>query len=169
LIAGVAAARPNAAAGEGPAFTVAIAPDAGVLRTDPGLLRRVLFHLLGNAFKFTEEGEIRVEVERGADAGAVLRITDTGVGIAPEQSRRIFELFRQGDDSHTRKHDGVGLGLNLVRACLGFLQGRCHVGAAEGGGTRVEIRLPAITEAAVARQPAVPVDADEDVAAVLAS
>jgi signal transduction histidine kinase len=151
---------PKPAAGEGPAFVLTMAADAETVRTDVTLLRRVLFHLLGNAFKFTEHGEVRLETGREADGALVVCIVDSGVGIAPEQSRRIFELFRQGDDAHTRKHDGLGLGLNLVRACLGLLHGRCHIGPGASGGTRVELRLPRITEATVARQPALSVDAD---------
>jgi signal transduction histidine kinase len=165
LVAEIVSAMPKPAAGEGPTFVLAMAADAEAVRTDVTLLRRVLFHLLGNAFKFTEQGEVRLEANREADGALVVRIIDTGVGIAPEQSRRILELFRQGDDAHTRKHDGLGLGLNLVRACLGLLHGRCHIGPGASGGTCVELRLPRITEATVARQPAISLDADEATAA----
>jgi signal transduction histidine kinase len=71
---------------------------------------------------------------------------DSGVGIAPAQLGRIFELFRQGDDSHTRKHEGVGLGLSLVRACLALLRGECRIMPGPQGGTVVELRLPELPE-----------------------
>jgi signal transduction histidine kinase len=126
-----------------PVFSVTVAPDAAVLRTDPALLRRVLFHLLGNAFKFTERGNVRFEARRAADGASTdIRITDTGVGIAPEQLRLIFDLFQQGDDTHARKRDGIGLGLNLVQACLALLHGRCTLTAAPAGGTQVDLTIP---------------------------
>jgi len=147
LVEEVATAVPQRAEADAPELVVAIAPAAAVVRSDAVLLRRVLFHVLGNAFKFTPRGRVTVEAEcLPGDAGVALRVTDTGVGIAPDQSRRIFELFRQGDDTHTRKHDGVGLGLNLVRVCLGLLHGRLHIGPGPTGGTRVEIRLPRVAE-----------------------
>jgi signal transduction histidine kinase len=129
--------RPDA-----PSFSVTVAPDAAVLRTDPALLR-VLFHLLGNAFKFTEHGGVCVDVRRAADAASTeIRITDTGVGIAPEKLRLIFDLFQQGDDTHARKRDGIGLGLNLVQACLALLHGRCALIGAPAGGTQVDLVIP---------------------------
>lgn len=143
LVDQIVRAMPKVADGGGPAFVATIPADANICRTDATLLRRVLFHLLGNAFKFTDHGEVRIEVERErATSDLIIRIVDTGTGIAPERSRHIFELFRQGDDSHARKHDGLGLGLNLVRVCLGLLHGRCYISPGTNGGTRVELRLP---------------------------
>jgi signal transduction histidine kinase len=163
LVHDVVATIPRTAGPEAPTLVVAVAPEARVMRTDPGLLRRILFHLIGNAFKFTEEGEVRVDATRTQAGGVDLRIIDSGVGIAPDQSRRIFELFRQGDDRHARKHEGVGLGLNLARACLGLLQGRCHIESPPQGGTRVEIHLPPVAQMKASvdqsRSPAAPVDA----------
>jgi signal transduction histidine kinase len=120
-----------------------IAPEATVLQTDAALVKRVLFHVVGNAFKFTERGEIRIEAQRSPGGqGCVIRVIDSGIGIAPAQLGRIFELFRQGDDSHTRRHDGVGLGLSLVRACLSLLRGECRVTPGATGGTVVELVIP---------------------------
>jgi len=151
LLREVAASMPRHGAADAPAFTVRLAPDAAKLRTDGALLKRILFHVVGNAFKFTERGEITVEAVRGAGGrGSILRVTDTGIGITPEQLGRIFEVFRQGDDSHTRKHDGVGLGLSLVRACIGLLRGECRVAPAAGGGTVVELAIPDLAEPAAA-------------------
>ena len=135
LVEDVVRAMPEVAMEGSPAFVVEISAEAGTCRTDPSLLKRLLFHLLGNAFKFTDEGEVRLEIKRES-TDTLIRIVDTGSGIAPERARRIFELFRQGDDSHARKHDGLGLGLNLVRACVGLLHGRCRIGPGANGGTR---------------------------------
>ena len=149
----VAASMPRHGTADAPALVVTIAPDAATLQTDAALLRRVLFHVVGNAFKFTERGEIRVEARRMPGMGGVLiRVADTGIGIAPAQLGRIFELFRQGDDSHTRRHDGVGLGLSLVRACLALLRGECRVTPGLTGGTVVELTIPELAA------PVVPVE-----------
>ena len=139
----ICAAIPDKAKPGAPALVVDIPADSAVLRTDATLVRRALFHLLGNAFKFTERGEVRVEARRvAAGAGTEIAITDTGPGIPAEKLERVFELFRQADDGHTRKRDGAGLGLNLVSACVGLLRGRCAVTAGPQGGTRVELWIP---------------------------
>lgn len=143
LVREVSESLPETARPDAPALRVEIAPEAAVLCTDQALLRRVLFHLLANAFKFTERGHVRVEAARTADGGATeIRITDTGIGIPSEQLRRIFDLFQQGDDTHARKREGVGLGLNLVQACLVILRGCCRLMAMPDGGTRAELWIP---------------------------
>jgi signal transduction histidine kinase len=153
----VAASMPRHGTPDAPALVVSIAPDAATIHTDAALVKRVLFHVLGNAFKFTERGEIRVEATRlpGRKGGARIRVVDTGIGIAPAQLGRIFELFQQGDDSHTRRHDGVGLGLSLVRACLSLLRGDCRVTPGAAGGTVVELSIPELADATVV-PPAMP-------------
>jgi signal transduction histidine kinase len=148
LLAEVAASMPRYGAPDAPVFEVAIAAETSVVRTDAALLKRVLFHVIGNAFKFTERGTIRVEARRAGSSGTEVRVIDTGVGIAPAQLGRIFELFRQGDDSRTRKHEGVGLGLSLVRACLALLHGDCRITPAAPRGTVVELRIPDLGAAA---------------------
>jgi len=143
----VAESMPRLGTPGAPALVVTIAPDAGRLQTDEGLLKRVLFHVVGNAFKFTERGEIHVEARRAPGrTGSLIRVSDTGIGIAPAQLGRIFELFRQGDDSHTRRHDGIGLGLSLVRACLSLLRGECRITPGTTGGTVVELLIPDLVE-----------------------
>ncbi|MCC6849900.1 MAG: HAMP domain-containing histidine kinase [Deltaproteobacteria bacterium] len=145
----VAEAMPRHGAPDAPALVVDIAPDAATVRTDAALLRRVLFHVVGNAFKFTERGEVRIAAARAPGGrGCRLRVADTGIGIAPAQLGRIFELFRQGDDSHARRHEGLGLGLSLVRACLALLRGECRVTPGVTGGTVVELLIPDLPAAA---------------------
>ena len=143
LVRDVVASRPETTRPDAPALMVAIAPEAATLCTDQALLRRVLFHLLGNAFKFTERGTVRVEATRVAGGSATeIRITDTGIGVGGEQQRRIFDLFQQGDDTHARKREGIGLGLNLVQVCLVLLRGRCRLVSMPERGTRVEVWIP---------------------------
>jgi signal transduction histidine kinase/DNA-binding response OmpR family regulator/HPt (histidine-containing phosphotransfer) domain-containing protein len=127
-------------------FTPADAPFA--LRGDPFRLRQVLINLLGNAVKFTEEGEVVVRVTLGAVEGSMaavrLRVEDTGIGIAPEARDRIFDHFSQADGSTTRQFGGTGLGLAICRRLLALMGGSIGVDSAPGRGSRflIELRLP---------------------------
>ncbi len=162
LVAEVTDAMPERAKPDAPALALGIAPSAAVVRSDAALLRRVLFHLVGNAFKFTERGSVRIEATRAADGTAVeIRIIDSGIGIPAEHLRRIFDLFQQGDDTHARKREGIGLGLNLVHACLVLLRGRCRLVARPAGGTCVELSIPDVGVARMSRAPDALVDAAE--------
>ncbi len=121
-----------------------IAPALPRLIVDRQKMRRVLNHLLSNAIKFTPDGgTIRVEVEREADGGIALVITDSGIGIAPEDLRRAFEPFAQVDGALSRRYEGLGLGLPLARAIVEAHGGCLALDPAGGGGTRAGIRLPA--------------------------
>ncbi len=104
-------------------------PDA--LIGDPGRLRQILVNLVGNAIKFTEQGEVVVDVEADAPTadGLALHVavTDTGVGIPPEKQRLIFEPFTQADSSTTRQYGGTGLGLAIAGKLVHLMQGRLWV------------------------------------------
>jgi PAS domain S-box-containing protein len=127
---------------------------------DPGRLRQVLINLAGNAIKFTEQGEVVVEVEQvsgvedqgsgvGSQVGSrtpdtrhptpdtVLRfaVRDTGIGIPPEKQRRIFEAFTQADGSTTRRYGGTGLGLTITRQLVQLMGGRVWVESRPGKGS----------------------------------
>ncbi len=106
---------------------------------DPGRLGQVLYNLLNNAVKFTEHGDIDVEVEceRNEPGAAVLLFTvrDTGVGIPADKQRMIFEAFTQADTSSTRKYGGTGLGLAISRQLVGMMGGRIEVESSAGAGS----------------------------------
>jgi PAS domain S-box-containing protein len=124
------------------AFEVDLAPDLGVMRSDPLKLRQCLFNLLSNAAKFTEGGTVRLSVRREG-AGVAFHVQDTGIGMTAEQQARLFQRFAQADASTTRRFGGTGLGLALTRAFAGMLGGRIEVDSAEGQGSTFTLTLPA--------------------------
>ncbi len=111
-----------------------------ILCGDPGRLRQVLLNLVGNAVKFTDRGEVevRVAVEERSEDAVTLRFTvrDTGIGIAADKHRLIFESFSQVDTSTTRKYGGTGLGLTISRRLAEMMGGRIWVESVPGVGSR---------------------------------
>lgn len=104
---------------------------------------QVLRHLLSNAVKFTEKGEVRIEALREEGEVAVL-VTDTGIGIAPEQMELLFRPFRQLDTGHTRRYEGLGLGLSLSKLLIEAMGGRIWVESEPGRGSTFGFSLPAL-------------------------
>jgi signal transduction histidine kinase/DNA-binding response OmpR family regulator/HPt (histidine-containing phosphotransfer) domain-containing protein len=106
---------------------------------DPGRLRQVLINLVGNAIKFTAEGEVRVAVRvaQHMETGVILHVQvgDTGIGIAADKQASIFEPFTQADASTTRRHGGTGLGLAITRQLVELMGGRIWVESAPGRGS----------------------------------
>ena len=89
---------------------------------DPGRLRQVLLNVLSNAIKFTKEGSVRVQVERGF--GQVnIQIVDTGIGITPEAQARLFQKFVQAEGGHSREYGGTGLGLVICKHLMEMMHG----------------------------------------------
>ena len=115
--------------------------DLPPLRTDPLKLKMVLKNLVGNAIKFTDRGRVTVAA-RANDGRVEISVADTGIGIAPEAMPIIFEAFRQADNSTTRRHGGVGLGLYITRRLLDLLGGTITVDSEVGGGSTFRIALP---------------------------
>ena len=127
----------------------AVAPDVPThLRGDPVRLRQVLTNLVSNAVKFTEKGEVAVEVRllRETAASVVVRIDvrDTGIGIPKERHAAIFESFTQADGSTTRRHGGTGLGLTICRQLVHLMGGRIGLESESGKGSTfwIELALP---------------------------
>jgi PAS domain S-box-containing protein len=122
------------------------------LDADPTRLAQVLGNLLNNAAKFTERhGRVWLTVEREGPQ-AVVRVRDTGIGIAGEQLPRLFDMFMQGDTSLERSRDGLGIGLTLVKTLVEMHGGTVEVHSdGLGHGSEFVVRLPALEEASPPR------------------
>ncbi len=132
---------------KGVALRAQIAPEVPRrLVGDPVRTRQILLNLVSNAIKFTSEGSVAVSVacESASEGSAVIRIevTDTGIGIAPEAARRIFEKFTQADDSTTRRFGGTGLGLTITRQLTELMGGSIDLESTPGEGSTFRVRLP---------------------------
>jgi len=123
------------------AFEYSISDAPIRLTSDVDKIRQILINLAGNAVKFTDNGEIRLEVERhGAEVHFAVR--DTGIGIAREDLERLFKPFAQLDTRLTRRHGGTGLGLYIARRLAELLGGRIEVQSRLGKGSVFSLVLP---------------------------
>ena len=132
---------------KGIALDYQIAPDVpNEVVGDMARLRQVLFNLVGNAVKFTEQGGVRIDVrvlEQSLPHCQRLgfRVTDTGIGIPEEQINDLFEPFAQADGSLTRKFQGTGLGLSIVKRLVKLMDGTVGIESAPGRGTAVQFDI----------------------------
>ena len=130
---------------KGVVLTVRIAPDVGAVVSDQRRVAQILMNLLGNAVKFTEQGEVRLEcaIEGGdVDGRMVIRVTDTGIGMKREDMDVIFKPFQQIDSGITRQYEGTGLGLSICKRLVEMLGGTMCVESELGKGSVFAFTLP---------------------------
>jgi len=121
-------------------------PVLPMMTSDKRKVARLVGALLGNAFKFTEQGTVRVSV-KARDGRVMYRISDTGVGISDEAQGFVFEEFRQEDGSATRKYGGSGLGLSIARRLAHLLGGDVTLSSQRGKGSTFVADLPLVLRA----------------------
>jgi len=135
---------------------VACPPDVGLIHADLTRVRQILFNLLSNAAKFTQRGRVGLEVfpmrVQGED-WITFAVADTGIGLTPEQQRRLFQSFSQADPSTSRKYGGTGLGLVISRRFAQMMGGDIQLQSEFGRGSVFTVRLP--RRAGSSRAPAV--------------
>ncbi len=147
----------HVADGKGLELTIEVDPQLSseVIRTDAKRLQQVLKNLLSNALKFTEHGSVRLRIERVMQGWSTshpvlsraksvigFSVTDTGIGIAQEKQRIIFEAFQQADGTTSRKYGGTGLGLSISRELARLLGGEIRLQSGTGRGSTFTLHLP---------------------------
>lgn len=147
-----AAARPLAERNRN-SLSVTLAPDLPALVADAARLRQILLNLLSNACKFTEDGRVELQVRRDGDA-LLFAVSDTGIGIGPEQLKRIFQPHVQATDHTVSRDGGLGLGLAIAHQLARLMGGAIEARSVRGRGSVFTLRLPA--RPAPAGAPAVP-------------
>lgn len=125
---------------------VQIDPQSGAMHSDQTKVRQALYNLLSNACKFTQEGTIKLTVQRvtgASGARIVFTVQDTGLGMSSDQIGKVFQPFTQADASTTRKFGGTGLGLSITRRFVEMMDGTLTVESALGKGSTFRLDLPA--------------------------
>ncbi|WP_284319043.1 response regulator [Dyella acidisoli] len=118
-----------------------VAPGVGMACVDSTRLRQVVLNLIGNAIKFTRNGEVKVALSNRGDQ-LHIAVSDTGIGMTTEQMERIFEPFEQADRSISRRFGGSGLGLTISRQLLGLMRGRIDVTSDIQSGSVFTVTVP---------------------------
>ena len=130
-------------------LNVNIADNLGTLFTDLTKLRQMLLNLLSNASKFTQQGQINLNINTEVREGIVwilFNVSDTGIGMTAEQQSKLFEAFTQADNSTTRKYGGTGLGLTITKRFAEMMGGTVTVTSELGKGSTFTLHLPIKTE-----------------------
>lgn len=123
-------------------ITVTVEADLPPVLVDPVRLRQVLLNLVGNACKFTGQGEIRVHCYRSTTDEIQIDVSDTGIGIAADQLQHLFKPFMQVDSGPTRRYGGTGLGLTICQRLCQMMGGTISVTSEPGRGSTFSVRLP---------------------------
>src|SRR6266849_1197558 len=119
-----------------------VASEPCEVENDREKVRAIAYHLVSNAIKFTAVGQVEVEAATTPDGGIVLTVSDTGIGLPPEAKSVVFDDFRQLDGSSTRRYEGLGIGLGIVKRYTALLGGTVGLESTPGKGTTIVVRLP---------------------------
>ncbi|MBP9121412.1 MAG: PAS domain-containing sensor histidine kinase [Ignavibacterium sp.] len=111
------------------------------IKSDQNIVHKILCSIIDNAVKYTNEGSITINITEN-DKNAIIKVTDTGIGIPKENLNQIFEPFRQGSEGLNRKFEGMGLGLTITKKYVEILGGKLNIESEHGSGTAIEIILP---------------------------
>jgi adenylate cyclase len=124
----------------------------GALTIDPMRLRQILLNLLSNACKFTKAGEVKLAARKGSNGSnfVAFAVSDTGIGMTPEQQAKVFEEFSQADATTAQKFGGTGLGLAITRKLARMMGGDVTVTSEPGKGSIFTVRLPVALEKSAA-------------------
>ncbi len=125
-------------------FCVQCPPDIGTMRADTMKVRQILLNLLSNACKFTDRGEIVLDITALNENELSFAVRDTGIGMTEEQVAKLFEAFAQAEISTAAKYGGTGLGLAISRRLCRLMNGDLHVASRKGQGTTFTARLPRV-------------------------
>ena len=109
---------------------------------DSNFIKRILMNLISNAIKFTESGKITIKVWEVSENSIAIAISDTGIGIALEDRDKIWQAFRQADQSFTRQHSGTGLGLAITRSLVKMMKGKISLQSELGQGSTFTVEIP---------------------------
>jgi len=156
LVRGMAELHAAAAQAKALTFRWSVAPDAaGTYEGDAGRISQILSNLLANAVKFTDAGEVALDVDQ-VEGGVRFVVRDTGVGFDAAVRARLFKRFVQADQSITRQYGGTGLGLSICAALTEKMGGRISADGEPGAGARFEVVLP------LTRCEALPTETEEE-------
>ena len=151
MIDSVAATVTALAKKTGNILAVNCADEIGTIHSDLTKVRQILFNLLSNACKFTQNGTITLAALRDTNEAVdwiEFQVRDTGIGMTPDQQAKVFEAFTQADSSTTRTYGGTGLGLAITKSFCRLMGGDVTLTSEAGKGTTFTVRLPAVTRAA---------------------
>ncbi|MGV3617218.1 MAG: response regulator [Fimbriimonas sp.] len=136
-------------------FRTEVAPGAPEsIETDPQRIEQILKNLLSNAHKFTERGEVVLEVSPAGKGRVAFTVRDTGIGIPAHQQAMVFEAFRQADGTTNRKYGGTGLGLSISRELSRLLGGQLGLTSEMGHGSVFTLTVPEVFDSAIVPPPA---------------
>jgi len=127
------------------ALNLDVAPDLPTGRGDERRITQVLLNLVGNAIKFTEDGEVRIEA-KSSNGAFVVSVSDTGPGISEDDQHKLFEEFQQAESHSARKQGSTGLGLSIAKRIVELHGGRIWVESSTGNGSTFTFALPVRAE-----------------------